>query len=712
MLHALLTRRLALCLLLFSACVPFSAPLPAARVKFLVSADGLYRVSAAQLRDAGVALDGLDPAALQLLRGDRAIAIRVVGEGNDLAIEFYGQASDSPYSAFNVYWLTWDAPRGKRMREITVLPARDTPQRTFQDTLRVTQPTLYVPQAASAGAPWFWQSLSAPMTTTIPLTLVSGQSAPARARVELWGSTLDAVAPDHHVIVLFNDTRVADETWDGQGAHVVDAPIPPGVLRAGANTLRLIAPGDTRANADVVLLRSIEITYTRALTARDDALTFEVGPGNYRIEGFSQEDVDLFDITEPDDPGRVANARGAAGALTFQSDAPRRWLALTPNARRRVARIVPLQATDLRATDRQADYVVITSPVFFDALEPLVQWRERHGLRVRVVTTDEIYDEFGYGAESPHAIRAFLDYAYHRWASPAPRFALLVGKASYDYRDYLNAPNKNLLPTYLLSTLHLNQAGSDHWYVASADDVAQMAIGRLPAKTPAQLMTLIAKIVTYESAKGDAAWRRRALFVADDQDAAFETMSERLIGALAPETEALRVYLRTPAALAATRQALLEQWNRGARIVTYAGHGAIESWAAGPLFDSNDVGALSNGERLPFLFTPTCLDGFFYHPQQDSLTEQLLARKDGGIIAGLVPTGLSLTPAQEKLGLALFDALFRARAGTIGEAIVHAKRALNPDDATEREVIDTFTLLGDPALRWATGEASQGVDAF
>lgn len=700
------------CVFFLSACAPLPAPISTSRVKFFVSADGLYHIGAAQLRGAGAALDEIDPATLQLFRGDREAPIRVTGDQKDFAIEFYGQASDSPYSAFNVYWLTWGAQRGKRMREVSVFPASDTPQRTFQNTLRVTQPTLYVPQAG-AEAHWFWQSLSAPMTTTIPITLAAALGAPARMRVDLWGSTQDAVAPDHHVAVLFNDTRVADETWDGQGAHVVEAAIPQGVLRVGANTLRLIAPGDTRANADVVLLRSIEITYTRALTARDDALTFEVGPGDYRIEGFSQDGVGLFDITNPDDPGRVVNARSIAGALTFQSDAPRRWLAIAPGARQPIARIAAMPVTNLRATDQPTDYIVITPPDFLDALKPLVQWRAQHGLKVRVVTTTEIYDAFGYGAESPQAIRAFLDYAYHRWASPAPRFALLVGKASYDYRDDLRAPNKNLLPTFLLSSLHLNEVGSDHWYVASEDDLAQMAIGRLPVKTTDQLATLIAKIVAYESAQSDAAWRRRALFVADDQDAAFETMSERLIGALSPETEALRVYLRTPAAaLPLTRQALLEQWNRGARIVTYVGHGSIGSWAAGPLFDSNDVGALSNGDRLPFLFTPTCLDGFFYHPQQDSLAEQLLTQRHGGIIAGLAPTGLSLTPAQEKLGLGLFDALFRARDGTIGEAIVRAKRALNPGDAAEREVIDTFTLLGDPALRWEVEEYFRGVDDF
>jgi hypothetical protein len=37
--------------------------------------------------------------------------------------------------------------------------------------------------------------------------------------------------------------------------------------------------------------------------------------------------------------------------------------------------------------------------------------------------------------------------ARDKWAAPAPRLVLLVGKASYDYGDKLKGKNKNLVPT-------------------------------------------------------------------------------------------------------------------------------------------------------------------------------------------------------------------------------------------------------------------------
>jgi len=230
------------------------------------------------------------------------------------------------------------------------------------------------------GAPWLYLSSSgAPATTTITLTLPAAVSAPAQMRVNLWSATQDPADPDHHLQVFFNDRRVADESWDGQGARVITARLPADGVRAGVNTLRLSAPGDTRAQAEIVLLRSVEATYTRPFIAQDDALEFEGGAGSYRIGGFSGDAIDVFDITHPDEPTRIANTTIAARTVAFGSDAdtPRRYLAVGPRARQPVARVAPMVTT--RPQTSNADYVVITHPDFVDAVQPLVRWPHSAG---------------------------------------------------------------------------------------------------------------------------------------------------------------------------------------------------------------------------------------------------------------------------------------------------------------------------------------------
>jgi len=678
------------------------------RFKLLVNADGWYRVTAADLKNAGanLACTGATHCAPTLFRGTRAIPARVRGTGDSLTFEFYGQASDSPYSNFSVYWVTWGQQPAVPMRETRAADTRAAPQTSASATLHLARPTIYMPQFEDDA--WFWQTIAAPMTTTITMTLPAALAAPAQLRVHLWASTQDAVNPDHHLRLVFNGARIADERWDGQGARVITATIPANVVRAGENALQLVAPGDTGAQAEITLLCALDVTYTRRLVVQNDRLEFTAGAGTYRLEGFSGDTIELFDITDPFAPTRVTNTSVNARALTFATDAttPRRWLALGPNAAQAVARIVPMSAGDLRAPEYAAEYLVIAHPTLVSALQPLVQWRAQQGLRVRVVTINQVYDTFGYGEESPYAVRAFIEWARQNWQSL--RYVLLVGKASYDYRDYQKGANKNLLPTFLLKTPHLGQTASDNWFVARDDQTGHpaLAIGRIPAQTPEQVARVVKKTMAYEtSLNARAEWHTRALFIADDKEPAFASMSDTLIAQLPRGITARKIYLAEQRGdVNAARAEMLARWNEGVQWLAYIGHGSIDTWAEGPLFSVEHASALTNGARTPILFTPTCLDGFFYHPQKNSLAEELLFQDEGGIVAGVVPTGLSLPQAQEELMRALFAEMFSRPAPSLGDALTRAKQRVNGAAPDTREVIDTFVLLGDPALRAWRGE--------
>jgi peptidase C25-like protein len=686
-----------LVLLFLSGCGFFRAP-ATIPLKFFIAANGWYRVPATDLRSAGADVGQIDPTTLQLIRADQEIAISVSGQGDDLAIEFYGQASDSTYSAFNVYWLRWGVERGKRIRPVAAPAGTDAPKESLEYWLRVATPAFYAPQIGNTGSQWFWQSLTAPMTSTIPITLANAMAAPARLAVNLWGSTDDpSVNPDHHLEVYFNETRVASEKWDGQGARTIQAQLPAAAVRAGANVMRIAAPGDTRAAAEIALVQSIQVNYTRRLVAENDALEFATDPGTFRVSGFKTDSIDLYDITNPLDPARVTNAKISARTVTFGAGESHRWLAVAQPAIKSPVRIEPASATNLRSPDRRGDYVIITHPDFVHALDPLVKHRQVSGLRVAVVTTNEVYDEFGSGMETPLAIRDFLTWARDNWA---PRYVLLVGKASYDYRNYMNAPNKNLLPTFLVETPHLGEAASDNWFIAD-EKTAQpaLAIGRIPAKTPDQVAHVVDKIIAYET-EPLAEWRQRAILVADNKEPVFSQQADRLAGKLPQNVQTSKVYLAaTGGDVNKTRADILSRWNTGAGWLTYIGHGSIDTWAEGPLFSAENLADVKNGNRLPILFTPTCLDGYFYHPQRDSLAEDLLFKTDGGIVAGLVPTGLSFPANQAQLMNWLFDELFQNSASTLGEAILHAKQKLKAESPDDREVLETFVLLGDPALQ-------------
>ena len=102
-----------------------------------------------------------------------------------------------------------------------------------------------------------------------------------------------------------------------------------------------------------------------------------------------------------------------------------------------------------------------------------------------LVGLSEIENAFNDGFRSPYAIRDFLLHASKRWVR-APRYVVLVGEGSFDYRNLLGQ-NDSLVPSFLRrGTLGIYAADNA---LASPDEdtLPLMAIGRIPVTTEEQL---------------------------------------------------------------------------------------------------------------------------------------------------------------------------------------------------------------------------------
>ena len=153
-------------------------------------------------------------------------------------------------------------------------------------------------------------------------------------------------------------------------------------------------------------------------------------------------------------------------------------------------------------------------------------------------------DEFNDGVADPAAIRRFLAHAVATWARP-PRFAVLAGDGSYDYRNRMGG-GAPVVPPMLVPTPY-GLFASDAWFAdVDSDRVPEVAVGRLPVRTPGGLEALVAKIVAAEAADGP--WRSAALFLADQSDDAgdFRAQSDELIALLPPAVTVTRRLSRPP----------------------------------------------------------------------------------------------------------------------------------------------------------------------
>ncbi|MFQ5879954.1 MAG: hypothetical protein ACE5IZ_07280, partial [Dehalococcoidia bacterium] len=354
------------------ACTPDKPP-SSGKAKIYVEEEGIYRLTYSALREVGLNLKGVEPAMVRLTNRGQEVPTRIVGEGDEPAIEFYGTANESRYSRANVYWLTLGQAAGKRMeqRPVSSGEAVSFPS-SFGATLHREEDLLYWSKAPQEAARWYWQSLPAPTSPTFTFALRHLADGEGVLRVSLLGGTSDPTEPDHHIRISLNDHPVADATWDGRESHLVETTTPH--LLEGENVLVLEAPGDTGAKADVALLDWYEIGYQRRFVAEDDRLQFEGHAGAYRMAGFSRSDVDIFDITDPAHAVRLSGyavePEGGAYAVSFSDEAvgQRRYLAVSSMAVKEPMQIALADHTDLRAADNQADYIVITHPDFRESL--------------------------------------------------------------------------------------------------------------------------------------------------------------------------------------------------------------------------------------------------------------------------------------------------------------------------------------------------------
>ncbi|MGD9782959.1 MAG: MBG domain-containing protein, partial [Kiritimatiellia bacterium] len=288
------------------------------------------------------------------------------------------------------------------------------------------------------------------------------------------------------------------------------------------------------------------------------------------------------------------------------------------------------------------------------------------------------------------------------WAD-APGMVVLAGNGHYDYLQ-ANTAETNQLPPMLVQTPAGVCASDGLLADAGGDALPDVAIGRLPAKTPEELAAMIAKIQAYEADFG-AAWQNQISLAADPADAVGNFTAENdKLAALAtdPYSVAARIDL-DDMAIGLGRATFMNWFNAGVGFIHFTGHGDMKNLGAQNLLTYLNGSSMTNSTRPPILVSLTCLAARFEYPSVSSLGEVLLQRADGGAVAVLGPSGLTRNAPASELGQAFYAAVFQEGAGRLGLAFLRARQSLPASLFTE-DTLAVYNLLGDPALRIAGNE--------
>lgn len=667
---------------------------------------GLVAVSHDDLTRWNLPVSTLSPDSVRLEHEGAAVPFHVQGEGEDATLYFFARPTARTIKAPAVYLLS--PGRGLSMARRNASPPGANPGVEEATTRQQGSYSLgwrqqrweenvnFQPNVAG-GDGWLNQPIYAPGYVEIPLTEIWPTTGPGRLTLQVWSGNQSPAYPDHHLEVWLNGYRLHSYYWDGKKLETVEVPITAGILREANNSLRLQVPGDTGAAGEAIYLDWISIEYEGLLNLRQDQLLFQSLHPLVEVRGGGEETL-VFDVSDPEAPVRLVDVVASENGLRFaNAEVGRRYLVARPQqAYRPQISAIPEWRRPLQQTERAADYIAIVpgGETFSETLRPLLDYRRAQGLRVEVVSAEQIYAEFSHGQPTPEAIRAFLRYAFTQWQPPVPHYVLLVGDASFDVPNAPGTTN-DLLPTYLVHTEVGGHVASDTWFTLFDEDRLEpaLAIGRLPVQSAEQLQVIVDKTLSYEEA-GSAPWLDRALLVADDEER-FNIASERLAEKLAQSGyQNQKLYMTQNEDI---HDFIVSVLNHGVGVVNYVGHGQIDVWGDEMVLQAQDTMLLMNGERLPIFTTFTCLNGFFNHPKDDSLAETMLWAANGGIVAAVAPSGRTYSWQQTPLATAFFDALLTGQGVTLGDAVLRAKRAAAAEPQLG-EAIHTFNLLGDPAL--------------
>jgi hypothetical protein len=480
---------------------------------------------------------------------------------------------------------------------------------------------------------------------------------------------------------------------------------------------------------DMGWLDYIEINYIRHLDFTDGQLSFRdmrvKGIGNvarYHIKTSNQA-LTIWDIT---DPFSISSAAVTAepGGIAFKSTAEeiREFIAFDGTQYFTPGFVEKVENQDLHSL-HPMEYVIVAHPLFLEQAHRLADYhRQYNDMTVFVVTPQQIYNEFSSGAQDISAIRDFMKMLYDR-AEPGegPRYLLLFGDASYDYKDYIPEDN-NLVPAYQ-SRESLKSAASfvtDDFFGCLDDDegsggsgTMDIGVGRFPVHTIEQAEAMVNKTINYMVPKLEnfGPWRNSICFVGDDEDnnthlGQAEGLAE-ITDTLGPVYNVNKIYLdaylqlntpsgtRYPDANVAIDKAV----NDGCLIMNYTGHGGEIAWAGERVLDIPAIQSYRNITHLPAFVTATCEFSRYDDPGLVSAGELVFLNPDGAGIGLFTTTRLAFSQSNYALNKRFYFEAFIMDSLTgeyprMGDLIRVAKTPSNQN-------IKNFVLLGDPALMLA-----------
>lgn len=733
-------------------------------VKIEIESEGIYKIDAQMLSALGVSISAAELNTVKIFgnggkplsevvaeaqkneMNEQAIIVKTKTGGELESIIFYAAAAtgfeyrnnefqkyNHWYSKNNYYLLTWGGEPGKRAQAAE--PPSGAPEH---------QPTSYIHRtffeeelnnaySGGAGRIWFGRTFfTSPMITQLPnidqtgtilyrFSLAHRSANDGTFKIKesgklikeqlLYGINLGNYENAYRQLSTV-EKPVADYITDNRSVLMFE-------YKAIPETFTSALP----------FLDYFEIHYPRSFVPIDNEIAYFSDPTKsgiceYKINGFSGNEIIGFDATDLKNPQLISNSAVTGGMFIFNAlnelNKPNRYFI---SSKLRTPKLEKTSIGNLRTSLAGTDVIVITHKDLLESAEEYARYRDSSsGLSVTTVTTEHIFNEFAGGVPDVTAIRDFVAFAFQNWQNK-PKYVVLWGDGHLDFK-HIQTNTTNFIPVYVSiddeTTFDEKETlCTDDFFgwVSGNDAIVDVAVGRLNIDKNEVGMWMIDKIRHYESGQSTDSWRTMVTLCADDgqtkngsSDGSQYTDSSDIIAQnFVPDylqvktiyiveypTETVSSGRLKPRA---NQELLLAVNNVGTLILNWIGHGNPQVWAhENFLVRETTIPQMSNIDKLFFCVAATCDFARFDKMDTRSASEDMLLSKTGGAIGVISATRVVFSSDNSNFNKTIYSKLFTydsatgnyPRLGDMWYAVKQVRYNFNDKQ---------YVLLADPTLR-------------
>ena len=275
--------------------------------------------------------------------------------------------------------------------------------------------------------------------------------------------------------------------------------------------------------------------------------------------------------------------------------------------------------------DEEGDLLIICYSSFMDAMTDFVNWKKTRGINTTIVNASSAGSTYS-------AIQSYIQSQYN--ANNNLTHVLLVGDAAQ-------------IPGYTYSGGGSSWSGKgDNPYgqIVGSDLYNDVFIGRFSAGSAAQVTTQVNRIITYErDLTTSATWCQNGLGISasagngghynEDDYEHVENLRTDLLNY--GYNTVYQDYASVSGYPSSSTTTISNHINSGVGIINYCNHGEETGWQSHYYMNSN-VNALTNDNKLPFIFSVACLVGKYDYSSGDCFAETWMHATNGSNPTGAV----------------------------------------------------------------------------